>query len=139
MTVFSPLSLSRFGAKQGGLASAASMQVMRSSRARAYQLSYAIPAEVLSQFWQSLVAKANQVHANPEPTRRAVEVLRGRPLFEGTKLAYIDPDNVDGRSCWIHVGARDYIANAASEKCDLDFDTKRYTYRSVLQDATQNR
>ena len=59
--------------------------------------------------------------------------------LEWTKLAYIDPDNVDGRSCWIHVGARDYIANAASEKCDLDFDTKRYTYRSVLQDATQNR
>ena len=104
---------------------------------RAYQLSYTIPAEDLPQFWQSIVAKASQVRIpnrrgepstyfnNPRIMMQAHDLKNtfGRPslnetlsLFEWTTLAYIDPDKVDMRSCWIDVGARDFVASAGTRE-----------------------
>lgn len=104
---------------------------------RVYQLSYDIPAEDLPLFWQLVVAKANQLRVqtrrgepaayfkNPQLLMQAHDLknMFAAPSldevlakFERTALAYIDFDKVDMRSCWIDVGARDFVANLGSRE-----------------------
>ncbi|KAK4075220.1 hypothetical protein Purlil1_12731 [Purpureocillium lilacinum] len=90
----------------------------------------------LPQCWQSIVANANQVRI-PNPRGEPWTLNKAISLFQWRMLAYIDPDNVDMRSRWIAAGARDYVANAGIPERDLDLNTKRYTYLSVLRDETQ--
>ncbi|KJZ70003.1 hypothetical protein HIM_10614 [Hirsutella minnesotensis 3608] len=99
---------------------------------RAYQLTYSIPAGDLPLFWQSIVAKANQLRIqtrrgepaayfkNPQLLMQAHDLKNtfAAPTlnetlsrFEWTVLAFIDPDKVDTRSCWIDAGARDIVTN----------------------------
>ncbi|KJZ70175.1 hypothetical protein HIM_10435 [Hirsutella minnesotensis 3608] len=102
---------------------------------RALRLEYTVPAQDLPLFWQSLVSKANALQV---PTRRGETVTYfgrprllfqshdlkntfGRPslqqsmyLFHEAVLAALDPAHIDIRSCWLDIGARDYVSDFRS-------------------------
>ncbi|KID83219.1 reverse transcriptase [Metarhizium guizhouense ARSEF 977] len=101
---------------------------------RAFQLRYTLPAQGLPPFWKSVVEKANAVEVatqrgeniryfhNPQLLFQAHDLKNTitKPslkdtltLFRDTILAAFDPDHLDLHSCWLDIGARDYVSTSS--------------------------
>ncbi|EFY84177.1 hypothetical protein MAC_09779 [Metarhizium acridum CQMa 102] len=102
---------------------------------RVFQLRYTLPAQELRLFWKSVVEKANTVDVatqrgekiayfqNPQLLFQAHDLKNtiAKPsldvtlsLFRDTILAALDPDHLDVHSCWLDIGARDYVSSSST-------------------------
>jgi hypothetical protein len=102
---------------------------------RAVHLQYTIPAEDLPLFWTLVVSKANAFQLTTKGGE-TVPYFKGPRLlfqshdlkntfgketlnasledFECTVLQALDPAHLDIHSCWIDIGARDFVASGLS-------------------------
>ncbi|KAG7416581.1 ATP-dependent DNA helicase PIF1 [Fusarium oxysporum f. sp. raphani] len=98
---------------------------------RTFRLAYSVPAEFLSQFWASVVQKANShrmqtlrgktiaYYQNPCLVFQAHDLKNvfAQPnlheslvLFRDAILAGLDPEHLDLHSCWLDLGMRDHVS-----------------------------
>ncbi|KAJ4129437.1 hypothetical protein NW765_016310 [Fusarium oxysporum] len=98
---------------------------------RPFRLAYSVPAEFLSQFWASVVQKANShrmqtlrgktiaYYQNPCLLFQAHDLKNvfAQPnlheslvLFRDAILAGLDPEHLDLHSCWLDLGMRDHVS-----------------------------
>ncbi|KAL3587391.1 hypothetical protein FPOAC2_13287 [Fusarium poae] len=98
---------------------------------RTFRLAYSVPAEFLSQFWASVVQKANShrmqtlrgktiaYYQNPCLLFQAHDLKNvfAQPnlheslvLFRDAILAGLDPEHLDLHSCWLDLGMRDHVS-----------------------------
>ncbi|KAJ4019781.1 hypothetical protein NW761_014895 [Fusarium oxysporum] len=99
---------------------------------RAVHLQYTIPAEDLPLFWTLVVSKADEFQLTTK-SGETVPYFKGPQLlfqshdlkntfgkatlnaslddFESSVLQALDPAHLDIHSCWIDIGARDYVAS----------------------------
>ena len=104
---------------------------------RAFRLTYTIPAEDMPALWHSIVAKANELRCQTRRGEPAAYfqspklLLQAHDLkntfaaptldetlarLEKTRLTYIDPSQVDMRSCSVDIGTRDYATHLGSRE-----------------------